>query len=571
MRQRKRHSATVVAIALAAFSTPLVLASMPSAEASPPPVCGATTCTVTFPFTGAADTWAVPAGVTQATFDVKGARGGGFDCCPIDFAPGKGGEASATLTVVPAAIFTVVVGGASPIVSLCSDARPGGFNGGGSGGPTSMCGAGGGGASDIRLGGTDLAHRVLVAGGGGGSGSQTASPGGAGGGLTGGNGGGANGGAGGDQTGVAGSGVPGFGTAGDVKGGGGGGGYFGGAGGGGTNPGGGGGGSGFGPAGTTFTTGNQSGDGVITVTYARPTDLSVTKTGPASATPGSNVTYAITVTNNGPVDAGITTLADTTPAGTTFVSETHPAGWTCSDPIAGTTGNMSCSTASLTNGASAVFGMTVHLGAGTVGPVSNTAVVSSTTGDPNTSNNSSTVVTDAGCAADHTVTGSSGSRTLSGGTWCVSGATISGSLNITSGTNAIIANSTISGAILATNPSGFTLCHSTAGSLNVSGATGFVLVGDPGDDACLGNTVTGSVTLSNNHAGLEIGSNAISGTVIVKDNSGAGPFLPDDSAPEVEGNNIGGSLACSGNAAGFSNGGVPNTVGGVRSGQCSGF
>jgi hypothetical protein len=46
----------------------------------------------------------------------------------------------------------------------------GGWNGGGNAGSTSGTGCGGGGASDIRIGGQSLANRVLIAGGGGGAG-----------------------------------------------------------------------------------------------------------------------------------------------------------------------------------------------------------------------------------------------------------------------------------------------------------------------------------------------------------------------------------------------------------------
>jgi hypothetical protein len=47
------------------------------------------------------------------------------------------------------------------------------FNGGGAAGPGANSGANGGGATDIRLGGTELIHRILVAAGGGGGGGHT--------------------------------------------------------------------------------------------------------------------------------------------------------------------------------------------------------------------------------------------------------------------------------------------------------------------------------------------------------------------------------------------------------------
>jgi Glycine rich protein len=224
--------------------------------------------TETFSFTGAAQTWTVPAGVTQATFDLYGAQGFGS-------AAGLGGRATATIAVTPAASIQVNVGGQG-------QSNAGGFNGGGGGTGFNS----GGGASDIRIGGTALADRKLVAGGGGGAGGCTAPEG-----FTeGGDGGGAEGddaftpagctiglgtrgGGGGKQT-TGGSATapatPGsFGGGGaegqtlEIAGGSGGGGWWGG--GGGVN--GGGGGSGHRPEGAVFESWVGSGNGLVTVTH----------------------------------------------------------------------------------------------------------------------------------------------------------------------------------------------------------------------------------------------------------------------------------------------------------------
>ncbi len=122
---------------------------------------GAQATTVTFNWTGVAQTWTVPDGVTKATFDLYGAEGGLVE---RKSSGGKGGRATATIPVTGGSSVQVTVGGQGQ-----SDGNPayGGFNGGGDG----HLGGGGGGASDIRIGGTDLANRVLVAGGGGGGGN----------------------------------------------------------------------------------------------------------------------------------------------------------------------------------------------------------------------------------------------------------------------------------------------------------------------------------------------------------------------------------------------------------------
>ena len=50
---------------------------------------------------------------------------------------------------------------------------------------------------------------------------------------------------------------------------------------------------------------------------------------------GQNLTYTITVTNNGPDAADAVSLSDTLPAGTTFVSLASPGGWSCTTPAVG--------------------------------------------------------------------------------------------------------------------------------------------------------------------------------------------------------------------------------------------
>ena len=93
---------------------------------------------------------------------------------------GKGGRVTSTMNVNPGDTLYLYVGG----IGSSSNGGSGGWNGGGNGG--NYCG--GGGASDIRINGTELVNRVIVAGGGGSNGSsQTGTnTGGHGGGLTGG-------------------------------------------------------------------------------------------------------------------------------------------------------------------------------------------------------------------------------------------------------------------------------------------------------------------------------------------------------------------------------------------------
>jgi len=159
------------------------------------------------------------------------------------------------------------------------------------------------------------------------------------------------------------------------------------------------------------TPGNNSST-APTTTLSTSADLSVAKSAPTAATAGSNVTYTINIANGGPSDAATVTLSDVLPAGTTFVSENQTSGpaFNC------TTGaTVTCSIASFPTGATASFTITVAfspgLGNGTI--VTNTANISSTTSDPNPTNNSSSAPTTVGANADLSVTKSGPTFTAS--------------------------------------------------------------------------------------------------------------------------------------------------------------
>jgi uncharacterized repeat protein (TIGR01451 family) len=115
-------------------------------------------------------------------------------------------------------------------------------------------------------------------------------------------------------------------------------------------------------------------------------DLSITKDGlPNPVTVGSNLTYTITVTNNGPSGATGVTVSDSLPSGMTFVSAT-PSQGSCSGMT-----TVSCSLGSLGNGGSAT--VTIVVTPTQAGGFSNTAMVTGNEADPNGANNSATQVT----------------------------------------------------------------------------------------------------------------------------------------------------------------------------------
>ncbi len=92
---------------------------------------------------------------------------------------------------------------------------------------------------------------------------------------------------------------------------------------------------------------------------------------------GNDLTYTLTVTNNGPDAATGVTLSDTLPAGVTFVSATLP----CEQ----TDGVVTCDLGTLVNGATATVTIVVSLT--TPGTITNTAMVTANEPDPDPANN----------------------------------------------------------------------------------------------------------------------------------------------------------------------------------------
>jgi len=333
LRSRIQPPSSAMAVALLALLgavVPLALAGAQPALAAPgDPVV------TTFAFTGAPQTFVVPAGVSSVEVTALGAGGGTGHG---DTLGGRGGLTVARVPVTAGETLTVFVGGRGgddgPPAPI-----PGGFNGGGpsASGSNGVEGGGGGGASDVRTGAASLSDRIVVAGGGGGGGADVLAlfpcnslgaqggPGGVGGGLSGApgssgtsgsvGGGGTQtaGGAPGAEGGAAGAGGTGDSIGASPSGGGGGGGYFGGAGGLGSascsesSPGGGGGSGYVDPSGIGVTLAGEgaTGNGDVTIRYAEPSPPAAASASPAElafpATPAlsTSAPLTVTVTNTG--------------------------------------------------------------------------------------------------------------------------------------------------------------------------------------------------------------------------------------------------------------------------------
>ena len=114
-------------------------------------------------------------------------------------------------------------------------------------------------------------------------------------------------------------------------------------------------------------------------------DLGITKSGPASAARGGNVSYTITVTNHGPSDANGVVISDPAPSGLTLSA------------LSGGCASFPCNLGTITNGASKTLTATYTVSASAPGNVTNTASVTSTTTDNVTSNNSASSTTTITC------------------------------------------------------------------------------------------------------------------------------------------------------------------------------
>ena len=133
--------------------------------------------------------------------------------------------------------------------------------------------------------------------------------------------------------------------------------------------------------------------GAVNASAAASADLSVTKSGTATAKPGAQFDYQLVWTNNGPDAAANVKMTDTLPASVSFVSASFGPGGPPTSCGLGQTIN--CSTTTLANGTSVTLIVTVKVdpAAADATVISNTASVSADTLDPNTANNSATTNT----------------------------------------------------------------------------------------------------------------------------------------------------------------------------------
>jgi len=127
-------------------------------------------------------------------------------------------------------------------------------------------------------------------------------------------------------------------------------------------------------------------------------DLGVSVTdAPDPVAGGGNITYSGTITNAGPDNATNAQLTILLAPALLFQSLTGPAGFTCSTPAAGTNGTITCTMATVTNGASIPFTLVAQVNpsvnSGPDGTIQQAFSLGANTNDPLLTNNQPTVNT----------------------------------------------------------------------------------------------------------------------------------------------------------------------------------
>jgi uncharacterized repeat protein (TIGR01451 family) len=155
----------------------------------------------------------------------------------------------------------------------------------------------------------------------------------------------------------------------------------------------------------------------IVVASGTQADLALTTAAsPSSVVAGNNITYTQAITNNGPASASAVSFSEATPTNTTFESVLAPAGWSCTAPAVGSTGTVNCTDPSMTTGTEADVIVVVNVPAtAPQGTITANSSVTSSTSDPNSSNNSTSVSTFIADQCDLSVTNSGAPNPVSAG------------------------------------------------------------------------------------------------------------------------------------------------------------
>jgi uncharacterized repeat protein (TIGR01451 family) len=132
------------------------------------------------------------------------------------------------------------------------------------------------------------------------------------------------------------------------------------------------------------------------VTVITRSDLSITKAAPSTVIAGTQMTYTINATNNGPSSASNMMITDVLPTGTVFISASAPGSTTLTTPAVSSNGTVKATWSGLTlPGVTRSLTIVVRVCSEVACDTNlvNTATTTSDTTDPDTTNNSATATT----------------------------------------------------------------------------------------------------------------------------------------------------------------------------------
>jgi uncharacterized repeat protein (TIGR01451 family) len=258
---------------------------------------------------------------------------------------------------------------------------------------------------------------------------------------------------------------------------------------------------------------------------------------PTTVAAGGQITYTITVINNGPNAATTPSVTDTTPANTTFVSIAMTGGtgtWNCTNPGVGNAGLTTCTRATnMNNTRTATFTYVVQIIPGTAAgtTITNSASINSTTTDPVPANNTlvSNVVTVA-AAPDLSVTETVAPNPVATGANITYTETVTNNSTTAAAFGATLSQNTPPHTLFvsATPPAGWT-CGTTpavgatgaitctaTGSFNASTSVNFTIVVSVSPEATVGSTIMNSVMVSETGVDPNPGNNTATASVTVQ-------------------------------------------------------
>jgi uncharacterized repeat protein (TIGR01451 family) len=284
---------------------------------------------------------------------------------------------------------------------------------------------------------------------------------------------------------------------------------------------------------------------------ATSADLALTMTdSPDPVRAGNNISYTITLTNNGPGDASNVSMQDTLPSGTTFSSVVPPAGWTCITPAIGGTGSISCTIPTLTAGSTRTFPLVVTVNASVAGGtvISNTATASSSTTDPNPGNESATATTTV-ASADLSVTMTDTPDPVAAGASLTYNITLA-NLGQANAASPSLADTLPSGTTYSSMsvPPGWT-CITPAvggtGSINCSsttlaagGNTSFAITIKVSPAAAAGTVLSNTATAATTTNDLNLGNNSATASTTVTTSADLSVAMTDSPDPVPVGSNL---------------------------------